>query len=207
MFNLVLDAPSPFQILLMIMLRSLLIYFIAQFYTLSYLVKKLWSKIEKYFRKYPAQMKVAKLIFERGFQVREDGKIVSGNIEIPHTQIAKEAEVERRAVDSTVRTILSKPELKRIYRNLRHVYLLQEVAREFNLSVIVFTPENAKKAGIISNVTKIISENGLSIKQAFAEDPDLSPEPRLIIIIEGEIPPNVIKELKNLPGTKSVTVY
>ena len=152
-------------------------------------------------------MKVAKLIFERGFQVREDGKIVSGNIEIPHTQIAKEAEVERRAVDSTVRTILSKPELKRIYRNLRHVYLLQEVAREFNLSVIVFTPENAKKAGIISNVTRIISENGLSIKQAFAEDPDLSPEPRLIIIIEGEIPPNVIKELKNLPGTKSVTVY
>jgi len=152
-------------------------------------------------------MKVAKLIFERGFQVREDGKIVSGNIEIPHTQIAKEVEVERRAVDSTVRTILSKPELKRIYRNLRHVYLLQEVAREFNLSVIVFTPENAKKAGIISNVTKIISENGLSIKQAFAEDPDLSPEPRLIIIIEGEIPPNVIKELKNLPGAKSVTVY
>jgi len=152
-------------------------------------------------------MKVAKLIFERGFQVREDGKIVSGNIEIPHTQIAKEVEVERRAVDSTVRTILSKPELKRIYRNLRHVYLLQEVAREFNLSVIVFTPENAKKAGIISNVTRIISENGLSIKQAFAEDPDLSPEPRLIIIIEGEIPPNVIKELKNLPGAKSVTVY
>jgi len=167
----------------------------------------MWNKIEKYFKKYPAQLKVAKLIFERGFQVREDGKIVSGNIEIPHTQIAKEAGVERRAVDSTVKTILSKPELKRIYRNLKHVYLLQEVAREFNLSVIIFIPEDAHEKGIIAEVTRIISEKGLSIKQAFAEDPDLSPKPKLILVIDGEILPEVIKELKNLPGTRSVTVY
>jgi len=134
-------------------------------------------------------------------------KITSGNIEIPHTQIAKEAGVERRAVDSTVKTILSNPELKRIYRNLKHVYLLQEVAREFNLSVIIFIPENAHEKGIIAEVTRVISEKGLSIKQAFAEDPDLSPEPKLILIIDGEIPPETIKELRNLPGTRSVTVY
>jgi len=115
--------------------------------------------------------------------------------------------VERRAVDSAVKTILSNPELKRIYRNLKHVYLLQEVAREFNLSVIIFIPENAHEKGIIAEVTRIISEKGLSIKQAFAEDPDLSPEPKLILIIDGEIPPETIKELRNLPGTRSVTVY
>jgi len=37
----------------------------------------MWNKIKKHFEKYPAQLKVAKLIFERGFQVREDGKITS----------------------------------------------------------------------------------------------------------------------------------
>jgi len=167
----------------------------------------MWNKIERYFGRYPAQLKVAKLLFERGFQVREDGKIVSGNIEIPHTQIAREAGEERRAVDSTVKTILSQPELKRIFKNLKHVYLLQEVAREFNLSVIIFVPENAHKRGIIAKVTKVVSERGLSIRQAFAEDPDLSPEPKLIMIIDGEIPPEVIKELKNIPGAKSITVY
>lgn len=167
----------------------------------------MWNKIEKYFEKYPAQLKVAKLIFERGFRVREDGKITSGNIEIPHAQIAKEAGVERRAVDSTVKTILSHPELRRIFKNLKHVCLLQEVAREFNLSVIIFIPENAHKKGIIARVTRIVSEKGLSIRQAFAEDPDISPEPKLVMIIDGEIPPEVIKELKNLPGTKSITVY
>ncbi|MFQ5999413.1 MAG: amino acid-binding protein [Candidatus Bathyarchaeia archaeon] len=166
----------------------------------------MWSQIEKYFKDLPAQLKVARLLFERGFQVREDGKVVSGVIEIPHTQIAKEVGVERRAVDSTVQTILLKPELKRIYMNLRQVCSLQEVAREFNLGVIVFVPENARQAGIIANVTKKVSEKGLSIRQALAEDPGISAQPKLTLIIEGEIPPELISELRSLPGTRSVTI-
>ena len=103
----------------------------------------MWGQIEEYFKDLPAQLRVAKLLFERGFQVSEDAKVVSGGIEIPSTQIAKEVGVERRAVDSTVKTILSNPELKRIYMNLKQVCSLQEVAREFNLGVIVFVPEDA----------------------------------------------------------------
>jgi predicted regulator of amino acid metabolism with ACT domain len=167
----------------------------------------LWSQIERYFKDLPAQLKVAKLLFERGFQVRGDGKVVSGGIEIPHTQIAKEVSIERRAVDSTVQTILSKPELKRIYINLRQVYSLQEVAREFNLGVIVFVPEDASQKGIIANVTRKVSEKGLSIRQALAEDPSISAQPKLTLIIEGEIPPELISEIRKLPGTRSITVY
>jgi len=167
----------------------------------------MWGQIERYFKDLPAQLKVAKLLFERGFQVREDSKVVSDEIEIPHTQIAKEVGVERRAVDSTVQTILSKPELKRIYMNLRQVCSLQEVAREFNLGVIVFVPENARQTGIIANVTKKVSERGLSIRQALAEDPSISAQPKLTLIIEGEIPPELISEIRKLPGTRSITVY
>jgi hypothetical protein len=167
----------------------------------------MWSKIEKYFKDLPAQLKVAKLLFERGFQVRKDGKVVTDGIEIPHSQIAKEVGVERRAVDSTVQTILSNPELRRIYMNLRQVCSLQEVAREFNLGVIVFVPENARQRGIIANVTKKISEKGLSIRQALAEDHGISEHPKLILIIEGEIPPELISEIRKLPGTRSITVY
>jgi len=167
----------------------------------------LWSQIEKYFRDFPAQLRVAKLLFERGFQVREDGQVVSDGIEIAHTQIAREAGVERRAVDSTVQTILSKHELKRIYKNLRQVCSLQEVAREFNLGVIIFVPENARQRGIIANVTRKVSEKGLSIRQALAEDPGISAQPKLTLIIEGEIPPRLISELRSLPGARSVTVY
>ena len=171
----------------------------------------MWSRIEKHFQQFPAQLKVAKLLFERGFQVREDshqeGRVVSEGIEIAHTQIAKEVGVERRAVDSTVQTILSHPELRRIYTNLKQVCSLQEVAREFNLGVIVLVPKNARETGIIAQVTKKVSERGLSIRQALAEDPGLNMYPKLTLIIEGEIPPDLISEIKRLSGTRSITVY
>ena len=167
----------------------------------------MWSQIKIFFKDLPAQQRVAQLLFERGFQVREDGKVVSGGIEIPHTQIAKEAGVERRAVDSTVQTIISMVELKRIYMNLRQVCSLQEVAREFNLSVIVFVPENAAQTGIIAEVTRIVSESGLGIRQALAEDPSTSEYPKLTLILEGDIPSDLISEIRRLPGTRSITVY
>ena len=167
----------------------------------------MWSQIKDFFKDFPAQERVAQLLFERGFQVREDGKVVSGGIEIPHTQIGKEVCVERRAVDSTVQTILSKNELKRIYMNLTQVCSLQEVAREFKLSVIVFVPKNASQTGIIADVTKIVSENGLNIRQALAEDPSISEHPKLTLILEGEIPSKIIDKIRKLPGTRSITMY
>ena len=167
----------------------------------------MWSQIKQFFKDFPAQERVAQLMFERGFQISDDGKVVSGGIEIPHTQIGKEVGVERRAVDSTVQTILSKDELKRIYKNLRQVCSLQEVAREFNLSVIVFVPENAAQTGIIADVTRIVSENGLSIRQALAEDPSISAHPKLTLILEGDIPSELISKIRKLPGTRSITVY
>jgi len=167
----------------------------------------MWSKIKIFFKELPAQQRVAQLLFERGFQVNKEGKVVSGGIEIPHTQIAKEVGVERRAVDSTVQTILSTAELKRIYMNLRQVCSLQEVAREFNFSVIVFVPQDATQTGIISNVTRIVSEKGLGIRQVLAEDPSTSSRPKLTLILEGDIPSEMFGEIKRLPGTRSVTLY
>jgi predicted regulator of amino acid metabolism with ACT domain len=167
----------------------------------------MWNQIRNYFKDLPAQQKVAKLLFERGFQVNDGGNIVSGHIEIPHTQIAKEVGVDRRAVDSTIQTIQSTPQLKRIYQNLRQICSLEEVAREFNMSVIVFIPQNASQSGIIAQVTQLVSQKGLSIRQALAEDPETNGYAKLILILEGEIVPELINDIRKLPGTHSVTVY
>ncbi len=167
----------------------------------------MWSQIEKHFKDLPAQLRVAKLLFQKGFQVRKDGRVVSDGIEIAHSQIAKAVGVERRAVDNTVKTILSIPKLKNIFINLKQVCSLQEVAREFNLGVIIFVPNNARQRGIIANVARKVSEEDLSIRQALAEDPDISAHPKLTLIIDGEIPSELINEIRKLPGTRSVTVY
>jgi len=167
----------------------------------------MWDKIREHFVSLPAQLKVASLLYRRGFQVSDNGKVVTGGIKIAHTQIALEAEVERRAVDSTIRTILKNPWLKRVYGNLEQVCSLREVAREFGLSVIVFTPKNAKQPGILADVTSTVAEQGLSIMQVFADDPDIEEKPKITLIVEGEIPLKLISELRGLPGTYSITFY
>ena len=164
----------------------------------------MWLAVLKYFEKQPARMKVVKLLLERGFQVKPPGKIVSGNIEIPHVQVAKEVGVDRRTVKETVKIILENPELRRIFENLRQVCFLKEVAKVFGWDVIVYVPVDARKPGIIAEVAKVISRHGLSIRQIIAEDPDLTEEPKLYIVLEGRAPPEVVAELKNLPITKNI---
>jgi len=166
----------------------------------------LWLLIKRFFEKYPARMKVAKLIFERGFQVKPPDKIVSGSIEIPHVQIAKEVGVDRRTVRETAKMILENPELRNIFQNLRQVCFLKDVAKLFNWDVIIYVPKDAKRPRIVAEVTQIISRYGLNIRQIIAEDPDLVEEPKLYIIIEGKVPPEVITELKHLPITKSIII-
>ncbi|MCK4458241.1 MAG: amino acid-binding protein, partial [Methanosarcinales archaeon] len=65
----------------------------------------MWDIILNKFKKYPAQEKVVRLLLKRGFQVTPDGKVVSGGIKLPHTQIANEIGVDRRAVDATASMI------------------------------------------------------------------------------------------------------
>ena len=62
----------------------------------------MWTIIQEKFKNHPAQEKVIRLLLERGFQINAQGRVVSGGIEIPHTQIANEIEVDRRVVDANM---------------------------------------------------------------------------------------------------------
>jgi len=50
-------------------------------------------------------------------------------------------------------------------------------------------------------------EEGAEYEAGFAEDPSISAQPKLTLIIEGEIPPELVNEIRKLPGTRTVTVY
>lgn len=166
----------------------------------------MWSKILEKFDKHPAQEKVIRLLLERGFQVNSEGRVVSGNIEIPHAQIAREIGVDRRVVDSTCEVILSDKTLSSIFKNVHTIPFLKDVAPELGLGVIVITPGDASKTGILGNVAMAVGKRGLSIRQAVTDDPYLTEDPRLTIIIDAKVPGDLIDELINIPGVKGVTV-
>ena len=171
------------------------------------LLSLMWNEIMKRFGAHPAQEKVVRLLLERGFQINDRGKVVSGGIEIPHTKISKEAGIDRRVVDATTQIILNDPLLKKVFLNLRSIAFLKDVAIELGFGVVVISPKSAEEVGILSDVSKAIAEYGISIRQAISDDPFFTENPKLTIVTDGLVPPNLVSELKKVNGVKSITIY
>lgn len=169
-------------------------------------VNTMWDKIADKLRKYPAQEKVIRLLFERGFQVSLDGKVVSGGIELAHTQIAKEVGVDRRVVTSTCELILGDELLRSIFFNLKPIPSLRDVAKSLGFGVIVVTPQDASRGGIIRDVTRIVAGHNVNIQQLHADDPLFVDPARLTIILDRTIPDGLVEELLLLDSVKSVSV-
>jgi hypothetical protein len=146
-------------------------------------------------------------LLQRGFQVKEGGKIRCGNIAIPHTQIAKELGIDRRSVDMAAERILKNDKLKGIYQSLRSIAFLRDTARHLGLGVVVISAKDASKPGIIGAVASKIAEHGIAIRQAIADDPYLTREPKFTVITNGEIPGKLIDDLKKIEGVKNITIY
>ena len=163
--------------------------------------------IEKKFGKYPAQEKVVKLVFERGFQISPEGKVVSGGIELPHVQVGREIGVDRRVVDGAAKRIAADKELFELLRHMRSIAFLRDAAPFMGLGVVIIVPDDGADIGIISSVTAIISSAGYSIRQAVSDDPFLTVEPRLTIITNGILPGDVVNRIKQTKGVKGVSIY
>jgi hypothetical protein len=167
----------------------------------------MWREIMGKFERLPSQKRVIELLLERGFQVSPDGKVASGGIEIPHTQIANEVGVDRRVVDMTVKKILSDPELRKIFEHIRSIAFLGEVAPLLELSVIIIHPRDAREIGILGEVATVIAKRGLSIRQAVSDDPYLVDDPKLTIITDKNIPGELIEEIGRLRSVKGVELH
>ncbi len=167
----------------------------------------MWRVILAKFKRYPAQEKVVRLILERGFQVSDRGRVVSGGIEIPHAQIAKELDVDRRVVDTTAAAIVEDGELWKIFKNVRSMTSLAEVAPVMGLGVIVITPVDAAQTGLLGEVASAVARYGLSIRQAVSDDPYFVERPKLTIITEAKIPGELVRLLMDINGVRRVTVY
>jgi predicted regulator of amino acid metabolism with ACT domain len=167
----------------------------------------MWQEILNKFKRFPAQEKVIRLILQRGFQINEEARVVSGRIEIAHAQIAKELDVDRRVVDTTAQAICEDEALYRIFRNVRSMTFLGDVAPILGLGVIEITPVNAAKTGLLGDVAEAVAKSGLSIRQAVSDDPYFVESPKLTLITEGKIPGDLVRRLMEIEGVKRVTVY
>lgn len=152
----------------------------------------------------PSQQAVIRLLLERGFSVNDEGRVVSGGIEIPNTGIAREIGVDRRVVDSTTNAILEDPELKRIFQNISSIPSLMDLAPVLDLTVLTVEVEDADEPGIVAKVTTMLAEAGISIRQTISEDPEFTDDPKLYLVTDDPIPGDLLVEIRSLPFVRKV---
>jgi hypothetical protein len=169
--------------------------------------ENMWSNIKKHLEEYPERLKVARVLVESGLSVKNN-KVYLNQIDIPPIRIARVAGVDRRTVTETIKTINANKELKLLFEELRPAgHSLQKIAKHLNLGVVEITPEDAKIPGILAKSATVLANAGLSIRQAIVDDPELSPEPKLTLIVERKIPGETIPKLLEIKGVAKVSVY
>ena len=85
--------------------------------------------------------------------------------------------------------------------------MLKNVAPVMGWSCIEIIPSDAHSPGILADVTGVIAQAGISVRQALVDDPELSEEPRLYIITESMVPPELIPMIKTCRGVKSILIH
>jgi predicted regulator of amino acid metabolism with ACT domain len=167
----------------------------------------MWQNITRKLQDYPERLKVARVLVENGLCIKNN-KIYLNQIEIPPVRIARAAGVDRRTVNETLNTIKTIPELKLIFEAIRPAgHSLKEIAKHINLGVLEITVDDPRASGILANSSTLLNQAGLSIRQAIVDDPELSPEPKLTLIVEKKVPGELIPEILKIPGVAKVSVY
>ena len=166
----------------------------------------MWNKTKRFFGDSPSKLKVAKLIVETGLRIGDKGKIYCGEIEVPATKLAVAAGVDRRVIKETAEAILKADDLRGIFMNLRPAGpLLRDVAQYLGYGVLEIKAKS-EAPGIIAEATVLIAKEGISIRQILAEDADIYPDPKLILITDRPIPGELLPKLLKIPTVEQVTI-
>lgn len=162
-------------------------------------LENFWHEINNLFSKSPKRMEVINLILKLGFSIRSDRKIYCSEVHIPYRSIADALNIDRRSVKSAVADIYNDKVLRDIFSNIQPAGIFLQGQKR---SIIEITAKS-KKSGIIANVTKLIADEDISIRQVLATDPDLDPNPRLLIITNKEISGDTISKIYKVEGVET----
>jgi len=166
----------------------------------------MFEEIMRKFEDSPSQQQVIRLLLERGFSVNDEGRVVSGGIEIPNTGIARELDVDRRVVDATTDAILADDELRRIFQNISAIPSLMDLAPVLDLTVLTVTVEDAEESGIVAAVTGVIADADIPIRQVITDDPEFSDEAKLYVITAEDLPGSLINDIRAMPFVRKIEI-
>jgi uncharacterized protein len=167
----------------------------------------LWNKIVTTMANHSERLKVVRILLESGLAIRRS-RIYLNDIEVPVVKIARVANVDRRTVGETIKSIESSPELKSIFEKLGSAGIsLKGVAHDLGLGTVEILVDNPAKPGILAGASSLLADARISIRQALVDDPDLVPEPKLVLIADRPVPGYLVTKLREIAGVVRVSLY
>lgn len=160
---------------------------------------------EGHFAGYPSQEKVARILVEQGIRV-EGSCAYSGNIKQSDSAIGRACGVDRRVVRATLERISSTPYLDSVFTKLKSTLSMVDLAPEIGCSSIVITPTDSTMPGILAEITEVLFNARISVRQAMVDDTGDKDAAVLVVVVYGKIPSEILPELRNCRGVSSILI-
>jgi predicted regulator of amino acid metabolism with ACT domain len=167
----------------------------------------MWRQIADQLTEYPGRQKVARALVELGLSIKDGHRICCGPIELSDVKIARSLNVDRRTVRETAHLISSDPTLGPLFERMKPAGpFLADVAKFLGYSVIeIYADSHA--VGVVAQAAALVAQENIPIRQAVADDPDLTPDPKLTLVCEKEPSGTTLQKLLKVPGVVKISTY
>jgi len=166
----------------------------------------MWSNVKRQFSRQKVRLEIARKMIELGIRTGGDGRLYVRDVEIPFSALARAVGVDRRVVKQTIGQIKKTKILDELFSSMTPVGAsLVPMAAKLGFHTLVIEAD-PRAAGVISAVSKVLADHGVVIRQALAEDPEMSPDAKLTLVVEGNLSGDLMDQLEQLLLVKSITV-
>ena len=165
-----------------------------------------WSNVRKQFQRQVVRPEIVRKFIECGMRVGEDDKVYVGNVEVDYTAIARALDVDRRVVKQTVQQIRANVYLNSLFSKTTPLGTsLVDLVSQLGYTGIVIEAD-PKSPGVMAAVAEILSRHGNVVRQAVAEDPEMVPDAKMTLVVEGQLSGQAIEELHGLKVVRSIKI-
>lgn len=163
------------------------------------------ESIVRAFKGYPSQEKVVQELLRSGISVR-NGIAYCNDIKVSDTAIGVACGVDHRVVRSTLDRINADPRLNSTFSKLSCIALYADIAQDIGCTALDIEPDNCRAPGILADITRVISDKGLSVRQAVVANRYNGEDQHLLIVLDGHMPSELIYMIRNCRGVRTVTL-
>ncbi len=166
----------------------------------------MWPNVRKQFDRQVVRPEIVRKMIECGMRVSDDEKIYVDDVEVDYMAVARALDVDRRVVKQTAQQIRRNRYLYSLFSRTRPLGTsLVDLVSQLGYTAVVIEAD-PKSPGVMAGVAEILSRHGMVVRQAVAEDPEMVPDAKMTLVLEGQLTGQAMEELNGLKVVRSIKI-